>query len=136
MQFIHHHRLRRMLTQALHALSAAALLAAATALPLTATAVDTTPMLEKHQAAGKKCASCHKESGAKKPVANKVCQDCHGPQPKLAERTAQAHPNPHAPPHLAAGEAQACNDCHKAHQPSEVACNECHRGFKFNINKQ
>jgi hypothetical protein len=124
------------LSAAVRALLAAVALAASAALALPAVAVESTPMLEKHQAAGKKCASCHKESGAKKPVANRVCQDCHGPQPKLAERTAQSHPNPHAPPHLAAGEAQACNDCHRAHQPSEVACTECHRGFKFNINKQ
>ncbi|MCU0949599.1 MAG: cytochrome c3 family protein [Burkholderiaceae bacterium] len=114
---------------------ATALIASA-ALTAPAGAVDSTPMLEKHQAANVKCASCHKESGTRKSVANKVCQDCHGTQTKLAQRTAQAHPNPHAPPHLAAGEAQACNDCHRAHQPSEVACNECHRGFKFNINKQ
>ena len=33
----------------------------------------------------------------------------------------------------AAGDTQACNDCHHVHKASEVACTECHRGFKFNV---
>lgn len=81
------------------------------------------------------CAKCHVQAKpAKSPAKpNASCVTCHGPQKALAEKTAAAKPNPHAPPHLAAGDTQACNDCHHVHKASEVACTECHRGFKFNV---
>ena len=44
----------------------------------------------------------------------------------------EVFPNPHAPPHLPAGEAQFCAECHHVHRPSEVSCTSCHREFNFN----
>ena len=100
--------------------------------PALAHAVDTGPLLEKHNARQIACASCHKEAPNRKP-AGAVCLTCHGDQKALAARSANAKPNPHAPPHLAPGETQDCNDCHHLHQASENACADCHRGFRFNV---
>ena len=95
-------------------------------------AADDDLLLRTHQAAGVNCRSCHAESPPHGAPANAVCVDCHGGQAKVAERTRQIKPNPHAPPHLAAGETQICGDCHHVHHPSEVACTECHHSFHFN----
>lgn len=96
-------------------------------------AADDPSLLDRHQAAGLKCAGCHKERPPKTKPPNTSCLGCHGDQAKLAARTAAVTPNPHAPPHLPQGEAQLCDDCHHVHKPSEVACADCHHGFHFNV---
>ena len=90
-------------------------------------------LLAKHQATGATCTGCHRETppAARPPQA--ICLACHGDQAKLAAATAKAQPNPHAPPHLAADETQACADCHSIHKQSEVSCTDCHRSFEFNV---
>ncbi len=98
-----------------------------------AKADDAPLLLDRHKAAGLTCASCHKEKPPRTKSPNKRCLDCHGGQEKLAAKTSKVTPNPHAPPHLAAGDVQACDDCHHIHQPSEVACADCHHGFHFNV---
>lgn len=113
-----------------------AALAGAALLALGAAAAHAAPDLAKTHADAKvACAKCHGQAKPAKAPAkpNASCVTCHGPQPALAGKTAAAKPNPHAPPHLAAGETQACNECHHIHKPSEVACAECHRGFRFNV---
>jgi hypothetical protein len=90
-------------------------------------------LLAKHQAAGQACAACHRESPPSKKPAAAICQSCHGDQSKLAAATSKADPNPHAPPHLAAGESQVCGDCHSVHKQSDITCTDCHRGFNFNV---
>jgi len=44
-----------------------------------------------------------------------TCLGCHGDQQELANKTKEASPNPHAPPHLPAGETQVCAECHHVH---------------------
>lgn len=90
-------------------------------------------LINKHQAAGLTCAQCHRESPPRSLPANSVCVGCHGDQAKLAALTTKSDPNPHAPPHLPAGETQVCADCHHVHKQSEVSCSDCHRSFHFNI---
>jgi len=90
-------------------------------------------LLERHQAAGVRCASCHKEEPPHTKPLNGVCVGCHGDQEKLAGLSSKATPNPHAPPHLAPGETQACDDCHHVHRPSEVSCADCHHSFQFDV---
>lgn len=89
-------------------------------------------LLAKHQSAGQSCAACHAETPPQKKPAPAACAGCHGNQAAIAAKTAKADPNPHAPPHLAAGEGQVCTDCHSVHKQSEVTCTDCHRGFTFN----
>jgi nitrate/TMAO reductase-like tetraheme cytochrome c subunit len=90
-------------------------------------------LLARHQTAGQTCVACHSEQPPSAKPRPAVCQTCHGDQGKLAATTVKADPNPHAPPHLAAGEAQLCGDCHSIHKQSEVTCIDCHRGFQFNV---
>ena len=95
---------------------------------------DERPLLfETHRAAGLKCAQCHQEQPPRLAAPNSICLGCHGDQQALANKTSAAIPNPHAPPHLAAGEIQACNECHHIHRKSEVSCSTCHREFYFDV---
>ena len=99
----------------------------------TSLADDATLLITKHQAAGLTCASCHNEKPPQVAPDDSKCVSCHGDQAKLAVLTKNANPNPHAPPHLAQGQTQACKDCHHVHKPSEVSCTDCHHTFQFNV---
>ena len=83
-------------------------------------------LADRHQAKGIACASCHKESPPKAAVPMAVCLGCHGSYEKIASRTINASPNPHAS-HM--GEL-ACENCHHAHKASVSQCNTCH---EFNM---
>jgi hypothetical protein len=54
-------------------------------------------------------------------------------QQALANKTSAAIPNLHAPPHLAAGEIQNCDECHHVYRKSEVSCSTSHREFEFDV---
>jgi hypothetical protein len=86
-----------------------------------------------HQHTGITCGACHAEAPPQKAPPSSKCTSCHGDQAAVANRTANKTPNPHAPPHLAPGETQDCEECHHVHKPSEVTCMDCHHGFNFNI---
>jgi hypothetical protein len=83
-------------------------------------------LADRHQAKGIACASCHKESPPKAAVPAAVCLGCHGSYAKIAERTMNASPNPHAS-HMSA---LPCENCHHAHKAPENQCNTCH---EFNM---
>jgi len=90
-------------------------------------------LLDRHQSAGIGCPSCHKETPPHVKPADSVCLGCHGDQAKLAQLTSKDAPNPHAPPHLAPGETQACDDCHHVHRASELSCVDCHHSFQLDV---
>lgn len=94
---------------------------------------DARSLLEIHQGKGLNCASCHTEAPPQVPPPTTKCTGCHGDQATVAARTKNETPNPHAPPHLAPGETQNCEECHHVHKPSEVTCTDCHHSFEFNI---
>ncbi|MGP0088644.1 MAG: cytochrome c3 family protein [Xanthobacteraceae bacterium] len=94
---------------------------------------DRSLLIDRHEAAGLQCGSCHHESPPSAAAPNSACLSCHGDQARLAGLTSNAVPNPHAPPHLESGEAQTCSDCHHIHKPSEVSCSDCHHSFQFNV---
>ena len=83
-------------------------------------------LADRHQAKGVGCASCHKENPPKTAAPMTVCLGCHGSYAKVAEKTANASPNPHAS-HM--GELP-CENCHHAHKASASQCNTCH---EFNM---
>lgn len=123
---------RRRLTQIVNVavLSAVVVAIASWARPLRA---DDQLLIAKHRAAGLNCAQCHEEKPPARTPSIRVCTGCHGDQQALARKTENASPNPHAPPHAAPGETQACTECHHVHRPSEVTCTSCHRDFFFNV---
>jgi|ERR1022692_884748 cytochrome c3-like protein len=90
-------------------------------------------LIETHRTAGLKCAQCHQEQPPRLAPPSSTCLACHGDQATLANRTSEASPNPHAPPHLPGGETQLCGECHHVHRKSEVSCNTCHREFHFDV---
>ncbi len=83
-------------------------------------------LADRHQAKGVACASCHKENPPKAAVPMAVCLGCHGSYAKVAEKTMNASPNPHAS-HMGA---LPCENCHHGHKASENQCNTCH---EFNM---
>jgi len=85
-------------------------------------------LADKHQAKSIACASCHKESPPKVAVGTATCFTCHGSYAKIAEKTINVSPNPHAS-HM--GEL-ACETCHHAHKQSENQCGSCHE-FPFKV---
>lgn len=80
-------------------------------------------LADRHQAKGMTCASCHKEAPPQAAVPTAVCQGCHGSYAKIAQRTINVEPNPHAS-HM--GEL-SCESCHHAHKASESLCATCHQ---------
>jgi hypothetical protein len=81
---------------------------------------------DKHIKAGLDCDNCH---GAVKVAAGAEvgmakCLSCHGPYEKLAKRTEELIPNPHANPHY--GDLD-CNMCHHGHRVDENYCDSCHK---------
>jgi hypothetical protein len=83
-------------------------------------------LADRHQTKGMACASCHKETPPQTPVQTAVCIDCHGSYAKIAEKTINASPNPHAS-HMGA---LPCENCHHAHKAPENQCASCH---EFNM---
>ena len=84
-------------------------------------------LADKHKIAGIACGGCHKENPPKDQVPTVICNECHGDQAKLANRTQKVIPNPHES-HL--GDVK-CELCHHAHKPSENYCGNCHEfGYK------
>ncbi|PKN33553.1 MAG: hypothetical protein CVU61_12725 [Deltaproteobacteria bacterium HGW-Deltaproteobacteria-19] len=84
-------------------------------------------MADRHQDRGVTCDKCHKESPPKAAVPTKVCFECHGDYDRLAQRTKQVEPNPHA-----SHEGKLdCEVCHHGHKPPTDHCGSCHSfGFK------
>jgi fumarate reductase flavoprotein subunit len=84
-------------------------------------------LADRHGAAGIDCTGCHNESPPKAAPDTRVCLSCHGPNDKLAEKTADLEANPHAS-HL--GDLD-CGNCHHGHNASVDYCGRCHTfGFK------
>ena len=86
-------------------------------------------MFEKHTNSGLACSACHKESPPATPVQTPTCEGCHGTYEKIAEKTAETVPNPHAS-HW--GQLD-CSSCHHMHKPSENFCAKCHPQFDFKV---
>ena len=88
-------------------------------------------LADRHETKGVKCDGCHKESPPKAAVPMAACLKCHGSYAKVAKRTDNAAPNPHAPPHVDKMGEIACEKCHHGHKPSVDSCAECHEfGYK------
>ena len=85
-------------------------------------------LADKHKITGVACGGCHKENPPKNKVPTVICNECHGDQAKLANRTQKVIPNPHES-HL--GEVE-CELCHHAHKPSEDYCGSCHE-FSYKV---
>jgi fumarate reductase flavoprotein subunit len=79
-------------------------------------------LIQKHRAAGVKCAGCHAESPPSKAPQTAACAACHGNYSQIATKTSNVQPNPHAS-HM--GEVP-CDSCHHLHKPSVLYCNQCH----------
>lgn len=78
-------------------------------------------LIDRHNAAGISCQSCHGGAAFTEPVAMATCTQCHGTSAELAARTPW-EPNPHQS-HM--GEL-ACSTCHNIHKPSVSFCDQCH----------
>jgi len=84
------------------------------------------PLADRHKAAGLSCEDCHGK-GPRKPLTTATCLGCHESYPKVAERTAKLHPNPHEN-HLIDLD---CGLCHLGHKPQENYCLTCHEEMSF-----
>jgi fumarate reductase flavoprotein subunit len=79
-------------------------------------------LADRHQERGIQCDRCHKESPPKATVPTKVCFECHGDYDKIALKTKDVHPNPHA-----SHEGNLdCEVCHHGHKPPRDHCAGCH----------
>ncbi len=65
----------------------------------------------RHMARGNSCEDCHKENPPKAKTSYVACMGCHGDAKKMAERTKNSNPNPHA-------------------YAPEMVCTKCHYGHK------
>ena len=72
-------------------------------------AAEKKPLADRHKDRGFDCAVCHKEPPPAK-VAASSCMVCHGDEAKLAARTKDKNPNPHAMSPL------NCENCHSGHK--------------------
>lgn len=109
-------------------------LAAACAIAATAASASDEGLHGVHAAAGLECAACHTDEGPPEAAPDhEVCVACHGTMLPAADAPAPDGPDPHASPHLMAGETPVCTECHRIHEPSVVTCTMCHRGFEFDI---
>ncbi|MBU6465014.1 MAG: cytochrome c3 family protein [Bradyrhizobium sp.] len=52
-----------------------------------------------HRSAGVNCGECHQEKPPSRAPSSSTCIGCHGDQQSIANKTENASPNPHAPPH-------------------------------------
>ncbi|HOD34465.1 MAG TPA: cytochrome c3 family protein [Syntrophales bacterium] len=75
----------------------------------TLSAQDKKPLADRHKDRGLDCAVCHKEPPPAK-TTSESCMMCHGDAAKMAERTKDKTPNPHAMPKL------DCILCHPGHK--------------------
>ncbi|WGW04114.1 cytochrome c3 family protein [Tropicibacter oceani] len=119
----------RVPTWARHGMAAMAMLSLSGAALSQETGDGAAPHLlaDTHVDMGLDCTACHQGSAPPQAVGSAVCKTCHGTFDALANRTAEIEPNPHA---SHKGE-QACETCHRAHEPSVDACAQCHMwGFK------
>ena len=91
-----------------------------------ANAPQVVPLANRHKDAGLSCEDCHGK-GPRKPLQTADCLGCHESYPKVAERTAKLHPNPHDN-HLIDLD---CGLCHKGHKPQENYCLTCHEEMSF-----
>jgi hypothetical protein len=65
----------------------------------------------RHMARGHTCETCHKENPPKSKTSHVACMGCHGDAKKMAERTKNSSPNPHAyAPDM------VCTKCHYGHK--------------------
>jgi hypothetical protein len=65
----------------------------------------------RHMARGHTCETCHKENPPKAKTSYVACMECHGDAKKMAERTKNSNPNPHAyAPDM------VCTKCHYGHK--------------------
>lgn len=65
----------------------------------------------RHMARGNSCEDCHKENPPKARTSHVACVGCHGDAKKMAERTKNSSPNPHAyAPDM------VCTKCHYGHK--------------------
>jgi uncharacterized paraquat-inducible protein A len=88
-------------------------------------------LADRHKGKGVECSACHNESPPKASVPMAACLKCHGSYAKVAKRTDNVSPNPHASPHVDKMGEIACEKCHHAHKPSVDMCAECHEfGYK------
>jgi len=90
-------------------------------------------LIDKHIAAGLKCASCHGASAPTKAVAVAACLTCHNPvaNGQFVGSGPRSHPfdggvtltfNVHQPHFVDI----PCTECHKVHAASVNFCNQCH----------
>jgi len=65
----------------------------------------------RHMARGHTCETCHKEDPPKSKTSHVACMGCHGDAKKMAERSKDKSPNPHAyAPDM------VCTKCHYGHK--------------------
>jgi len=65
----------------------------------------------RHMARGHSCETCHKEDPPKSKTSHVACMGCHGDTKKMAERSKDKSPNPHAyAPDM------VCTKCHYGHK--------------------
>ena len=65
----------------------------------------------RHMERGHTCETCHKENPPKSKTSHVACMGCHGDAKKMAERTKNSSPNPHAyAPDM------VCTKCHYGHK--------------------
>jgi hypothetical protein len=65
----------------------------------------------RHMARGHTCETCHKENPPKAKTSYVACMGCHGDAKKMAERSKDKNPNPHAyAPDM------VCTKCHYGHK--------------------
>jgi hypothetical protein len=65
----------------------------------------------RHMARGHTCETCHKENPPKSKTSHVACMGCHGDAKKMAERSKDKSPNPHAyAPDM------VCTKCHYGHK--------------------
>ena len=65
----------------------------------------------RHMARGHTCETCHKENPPKAKTSHVACMGCHGDAKKMAERSKDKSPNPHAyAPDM------VCTKCHYGHK--------------------
>jgi len=88
-------------------------------------------LADRHKGKGLACSGCHKESPPQAAVPMAACLSCHGSYIKVARRTDNVSPNPHASPHAPKMGEITCEKCHHGHKPSVDMCAECHEfGYK------
>jgi len=86
-------------------------------------------LVDRHQAFGMECGSCHHEDPPSKLVSTDVCVGCH------SEYTPSERPpvTDFMNPHNSHATFSDCSECHNAHKPSVDFCSTCHGNMGFDI---